>query len=624
MMKRRFIINLCKLVLLFSLILYSICVYANDGMAKFIVGHWEGSIWVNETQVDINVDFRENKSLYAFLSFPDRGFLLLPLENLVYAYPKVSFEFQEGNMTDHFEGVLEQQTITGKFSKGQWIGNFTLNLVKQKPQSRNSGSFTILKAPFVKSRLFQEIARNRMVYSNSIPENEIEPRFMSFLYHYFDFKDELAAETILPLNNTLPDLTALSISDVDATREIDFLFRLIKYGYGGYQFFGGDAKFQEAKNKIDREILSWEDEGKIPLDKYLSVITNHLSFIQDGHFRIGGINLCKKYRYYSAGEYIFNKDKKGIYTLVDKKKRYLTAVDGQDPASYIKLALNKEGKIFYQLGTVSNCQNSQTTLDLLFDGNIHRAAVLERQKSYFIGGQTYYHYKLSGIPVIENRSLGPSTQNTEILQQFVSEAGALKKYKVIILDIRSHLGGDSEFAAAWCNNLTGCSFLEERADGQLVTHTAQKLLLNNIVAQYDPSTADKWKSILKDLKTKEDPAFPGWSSLDIGKGQKIHQRNFLVVLMDSYTASAGESFIEYLRQMDNTIFIGTNTGGLLIAGNVGVCQLPYSRLPVAFGTKLALKPDFINRDGLGYLPDIWVDSKDALDYAVRFAKRYLD
>ncbi len=622
-MKKWRFFNLCLLSLVvFSSI--SMSLNADGGKLNLIVGHWEGSIRVNETQVNINTDFRLNQSLCAFLSFPDQGFLLLPLENVVYNYPKISFEFQEGNVTDHFEGVLEQQAITGKFSKGQFVGNFTLHLMKQKPQSGNFCSWNLWKAPFTRSRLFQEIERNRMVvYSDGIPINEVETRFKSLLYNYSNFKDELAAETILPPEEFHSDLAATFISLRDANREIDYLFRLIKYGYGGYQYFGGDAKFQEAKTKIGQEILLLANGGEIPLERYFSIITNHLGFIQDGHFSIGGFNLCHKYRYYSTGEYIFHKDKKGIYTDIERKRHYLTAVNGQDPSAYIKLSLNKDGIIFYQLGTLSNCENSQIAIDLLFDGAIHHKADLERKKNYFIGGGTYCQYKLSGIPVVENRDLSPKPKNKELLQQFVSGAAALKEYKVIILDLRSNLGGDSEFAATWCNKLTGCFFQEERMDGQLVTHTAQKLLLNNTVTNYDETMAQKWKAIMEDFKANEDSTFPGWSKPYFGKGQKLKNNNFLVVLIDSNTGSAGEDFVEYLRQMEKVVFIGTNTSGALVAGNVGVCQLPFSRMPVTFGTKLALKPDFINRDGMGYLPDIWVDSKDALDYAIRFVKRYL-
>jgi len=41
---------------------------------------------------------------------------------------------------------------------------------------------------------------------------------------------------------------APSVTPKDEAREdVDFLFRVLKYGYGAYQFFGGDEAFLAAK-----------------------------------------------------------------------------------------------------------------------------------------------------------------------------------------------------------------------------------------------------------------------------------------------------------------------------------------------------------------------------------------
>jgi Peptidase family S41 len=620
-MKRRIIFSICQLVLL-CLVLFGASANANDGKLNLITGHWEGSVNLNEAPINFNVDFTVNKSISATLSLPDQGSMFVPLVNVVFEFPKVSFELKESNdVTDIFEGTLENKTITGKFSKGQLLGNFTLKLINHKLQ--NSKSYSGGKTweyLFTKSKLYQEIQNNRIAYSNPVNENELDSKFRNLLYHYSDFKEELPAEALLPPGSSDFNTSAVFISPHDALQEIDFLFKLIKYGYGGYQFFGGDEKFQAAKNKIDQEILTETNEGKLPLARYLAMITNHLNFIQDGHFRIGEVNLCKKYNYYTTDQYIFNEDNQGIYANINKKKHYLVTVNGQDPAAFIKLSLTKAGKIVYQLGMVSDSEDYSIDLNMVFDNNIQETAVLERQNSYYINGAVYDHYELSGIPVIQNCSLNPTPENIGTLRKFVSEANQFNKYKVVILDLRSNSGGSDSYAAAWCRHLTSNNILGDWVMGKLVTNTALKLHLNTIEANEDESTIQEMKASLKELKSTEDTTFPGWSPLYFSKGLKVNNRNFLVVLMDSYTASAGEDFIKYLRQMNQVIFIGTNTAGLLIAGNVGACQLPYSKLPVSFGTSLSPEPDLSNRDGMGYFPDIWITSNDTLNSVVKFVK----
>ncbi len=622
MMKQR-LFNLCILLLLF-LTLFSAGINASENNLNLLIGHWEGFVKLKETKLNLQVDFMVNKSLSATISLPDEGFMFLPLNNIKYDYPKVSFELIEDNsMNDIFEGTLEDGTITGRFSKGQLVGSFTLKLINPKPWDKESyfGSKR-WRFPFTESAAFKEILRNR----RSIPtnENELTAKFKNLLYQYSDFSEELPEDELLPTDYNLPDLSGVSISVDDAMKEIDFLFKLIKYGYGGYQFFGGDTKFQEAKGRVEHEILTDANEGKILLNQYLTIITNHLDFIQDGHFRIGGVNLCKKYQYYTSHKYTFVKDDQGFYLMRGNKKRYLISVDQQEPANFLKLSLNPSGEFVFKLGMVADSENNIMVLDLVFDDQSEEPIVLLKETADFTEGLAYKHYEIAGIPVIENRSLNLTPKNSENLRKFVSEAHLFKNNKVIILDLRSNTGGNSKFAAAWCRSFSVNHDVKgELLWGQLVTNTALKLSINLVESNDGQSIAQEMKASIQDLKSMSDAAFPGWIQPHLEKGQKITNRNYIVVLIDSYTASAGEMFINYLKQMKQVVFIGTNTAGALIAGDVGSCQLPYSKLPIYFGRSFSLGTDLQNRDGIGYFPDIWVNPNQALEYAVKFVKRYL-
>ena len=98
--------------------------------------------------------------------------------------------------------------------------------------------------------LYQEIISKRALEKQSLSKKEIKARFKSLLYRYEDFEDELSSEELIfskedynqdvDLDRTIPTEEAL--------KEIDFLFRMIKYGYAGYQYFG-ETKLSKGQRK---------------------------------------------------------------------------------------------------------------------------------------------------------------------------------------------------------------------------------------------------------------------------------------------------------------------------------------------------------------------------------------
>ncbi|MPM95105.1 hypothetical protein SDC9_142256 [bioreactor metagenome] len=93
--------------------------------------------------------------------------------------------------------------------------------------------------------------------------------------------------------------------------------------------------------------------------------------------------------------------------------------------------------------------------------------------------------------------------------------------------------------------------------------------------------------------------------------------------MDKYTGSSGEDFVCYLRTVDNVIFVGSNTRGGHICGNVCYhLYLPNSGLKIGFGTSLGFAETMENTDGIGIMPDLWVNPDDAMDAVMRLIDHY--
>ena len=94
------------------------------------------------------------------------------------------------------------------------------------------------------------------------------------------------------------------------------------------------------------------------------------------------------------------------------------------------------------------------------------------------------------------------------------------------------------------------------------------------------------------------------------------------VLQDKGVASSGESAVKNFRTAADTLFVGGPTAGMALVPNNCRFYLPHSGLFCYFGTGLGLYGAGENRDGVGYLPDLWVEPSKALDAVKRLIEYY--
>ena len=120
------------------------------------------------------------------------------------------------------------------------------------------------------------------------------------------------------------------------------------------------------------------------------------------------------------------------------------------------------------------------------------------------------------------------------------------------------------------------------------------------------------------LASAADPNRPGWSRMSVTEGVRAVSIALLIVLMDSFVGSSGENFVEYLGQLENVVFVGTNTRGCMLTGNLGVFTLPNSKIGLSCGTKISICENLSNPDGRGLMPDLWVRPDEAVDRAVKY------
>ena len=99
-----------------------------------------------------------------------------------------------------------------------------------------------------------------------------------------------------------------------------------------------------------------------------------------------------------------------------------------------------------------------------------------------------------------------------------------------------------------------------------------------------------------------------------------------IVLIDKGVCSSGEGAYTYLSAFTNTLMVGTNTSGCVLAGNYIYAKLPKSGIILCLGTFCWDYPnDYykgMNPEGIGFMPDVFVDGKDALDLSMKMIEYY--
>ena len=414
----------------------------------------------------------------------------------------------------------------------------------------------------------------------------------------------------------------------EAIADTEFLFKTLKYGYAGYQFFGGDQKFNTARTSI---IKILEEEGgleeKIKVDKLDSLINSELDFIKDNHFRIGQTSQGVDYRLFYNKDLKFNKEinDAGEINYIEKESGHeFQGIAGYELEESIWPFIDRDGNKHYHPGLLLEmteieelaiAKDLQLKSDQEYTEEISLTKIKQQENESRLESsekeKIYKKTEINGIPAIKLRSLHPTDSNQEAqLNQFLSDARNLREYDKLIIDLRWNAGGSPQFAGRWLQRFTGRYVGNNQVEAYLRTEASYRLMKNNLW-QYPPESLQRFKTTIENNFSPL--SHRGWSDIKIDLTRELENDTELIVLTNSQTISAGEFFIRYLRQLENVTFIGSNTKGSLLIGGVTPFILNNSGIRVGVGTRINLEPDLINREGRGYLPDFWLEFPDNLE-----------
>ncbi|MBF8437491.1 hypothetical protein I0Q91_10390 [Halanaerobiaceae bacterium Z-7014] len=495
--------------------------------------------------------------------------------------------------------------------------------------------FCLILLVLVVNSLIPITEGNPVIAGNSFDEDQL--REMVYVYTEEELNEFYESDHFKTLKSIDLETTEKpeEISYNKAIEDIEYLFEILKYSYAGYQLFGGDENFLEARGKIISELeTSFKNQDDITREELINMIYQELGFINDNHFFLEDRQLGQTSILFTSDRYKFTRNSEGDFQTKDEE--ILIVEDeikvNQPETDTLQLwPTISDGETVYYPGVLRgfspqeleeiqqevNIQEKEFTREWEFTNkaeNTNESAELTLSVNDAYGGgylepadDIYNLTERNGVKVIELRSLAPREDEDEKqLQKFAEDAKELQDEDKIIIDIRANSGGSSEYVEGWMKNFTGEEISRDLITLHLSTKSSRKVFKDNMVKMYGQQRAEEIIDMLAGFEIEP----RGWPEPQYVSQDKISNDTEIIVLIDQMVMSAGEGFVNNFRNMENVEIYGTNTIGGYTVGNVGSTLLPNSKISLIFGVSLFLDADLVIREGIGRLPDYWLDQHE--------------
>ncbi|MCL1827007.1 MAG: S41 family peptidase, partial [Candidatus Cloacimonetes bacterium] len=216
------------------------------------------------------------------------------------------------------------------------------------------------------------------------------------------------------------------------------------------------------------------------------------------------------------------------------------------------------------------------------------------------------HTKHGNIDILKSSTFADMNPNDPLarekeLNRVEEICKPLRDSDQIIWDIHDNPGGDSTFPQRMV-----CA-LNDNATWDC----ASAVLISPVIEQMVPEYIDQEENITERYwkiyaKNKDNETAEETSSTYNGT---------IYALIGTRTASSGEAALSMLKNVKNVVKIGTNTGGACTVGNVITYSLPHSKTRLVIPCQLYLDG---TEEGVGHLPDFWMDSNDLLEEVIKW------
>lgn len=398
------------------------------------------------------------------------------------------------------------------------------------------------------------------------------------------------------------------LSVVQAKKEVRWLFRLLRSQYGLYTYYGGDAKFEKAKKEVFKDIGK---QGLVTTKRYQKILHKRLGFITDEHLAIGEELFGASVRLFSDDSVHYIK-RDGQYFMEDDPQDVVLKINGKKPDIYLKRAIDEDGYLTYYPYAMLKQKKGACSYKIRFQsGRTENIMLKPAEYSYCQTLERLYGYdKYDGAAYVEINQAYMEGEFPKERRQFLKDTADMRKQERLIIDLRNNTGGDGTLVDEW-----------------FLRYTGQKLLPNYSTLRIRPI----WISSTKEIREMDEFAaenglkrsgryyycqYPGHQYLDNGDKQ-------IFVLTSRRTCSAAEAMTDALKNIENTVVIGTNTGGVLMNMANYSMAMPYSGLLLQFGESMQYFEGSYFQESYGIEPDVYLTGKNLDERLEKFFKLYV-
>jgi len=399
------------------------------------------------------------------------------------------------------------------------------------------------------------------------------------------------------------------VTGEEALEDIEVFFEAMRIMYPGWIYFGGDEMFLPIKDLAMADVASMQ--GVISTNAIGQILYRHLSpIINDRHFWIGQNRLGREVFFSHITGLEYDRTTNGFRNR--ETGRILTYIDGHDIEEVMQLYINSEGETFYRPIFIGDVVLVESIAFTYSDNSVeHRRFSMHRASSpSFTRLPSLTHQY--GIPIVDVYVFGfdgdENSLGIEHALPFLSFAEELRNEPTLIIDLRSHMGGNLFMPFRWLYTLIGEIATTNFVNLSIIPYTAYVPEIefnfqdNPAIIEYFQNTG------LFDYST-----FGENIIINHYSGNKITENDqIIIILTDRHTLSAAEAFVDATMNINNTLVIGSPTMGMLkFGGAVAPTFLPNSGLTFGFSQSVFLWPEGHFYEGRGILPDVWVEG-DAL------------
>ena len=383
----------------------------------------------------------------------------------------------------------------------------------------------------------------------------------------FDWEDTFTQEEMEQLS-TPPQDTPEQMSNETARQDIQMFFRLLRQGYGGYDYFGGEEVFDRLEDKA----LDVLPDGTVTPEQLIEAVGCVKEVVTDNNLKIGGVPMVQnQYETWFSDVYFDTPEQAEV-------------VDSE----WIRPSIAPDGRLCYTLAAVVTDEQAEKLPDeAVIDGE-NVSIDWQKWECTSLEDTVLSVTELSnGAPLLASRSMLADDDQHAVQLDALSRVGTdYRDVPLLVWDFRSNSGGSDSYFRGWFAGFTGMN------PDMKVSYAARLTPLNKYLLNFVLAT--------------------GWYT-DYSEGLLNYRDGITFVLQDGQTADIGESMVNQLRSVTNTLTVGSTTKGAILTSNTVNVWLPGSGLQVQWGIKLQQVEKTGNPDGYGVEPDLWVPPEMALE-----------